>query len=100
MRSSDRDPAQTAEAKAKRVATYVSRRDAARAWELANPGPYDREFYRSAILPHLASVTLPQMMRATGLASGYCWKIRRGERTPHPMNWERLLSISRDVNSD
>jgi predicted KAP-like P-loop ATPase len=27
------------------------------------------------------------MMRATGLSSGYYWKIRHGERIPHPIYW-------------
>jgi len=41
----------------------------------------------------LAGATLPQMMRATGLTSGYCWKIRRGERIPHPMYWGALRGV-------
>lgn len=94
MRGSANDPAQTAEAKAKRVTAYQQRKEAARAWEQANPGPHDPELYRSEILPGLAAVTLPQMMRATGLTSGYCWKIRRGDRMPHPMYWERLRALA------
>lgn len=93
MRSSDRDPAQTDEAKAKRVAAYKSRKDAARTWTKENPGPHDHAVYRAKILPLLARVTLPQMMRATGLTSGYCWKIRRGERIPHPMYWDALRRL-------
>src|SRR6266540_1949881 len=30
---------------------------------------------------------LPDLVRATGLTSGYCWRIRRGDRTPHAMDW-------------
>jgi hypothetical protein len=90
MRSSDQDPAQTNDAKAKRVAAYKARRAAARAWGRKNPGPHDPEVYRTEILPLLAGVTSSRMMRATGLTSGYCWKIRRGERIPHPM-YSRLL---------
>jgi hypothetical protein len=94
MRSSDHDPAQTDDAKAKRVAAYKSRKKAARAWAKKNPGPHDVAFYRAEILPRLATVTLPQMMRATGLTSGYCWKIRRGDRIPHPMYWKALKEIA------
>jgi hypothetical protein len=97
MRSSERDPAQTEEAKTKRVAAYKSRKEGARAWLANNPGPHDPAVYRSEILPGLGSVTLPQMMRATGLSSGYCWKIRRGERIPHPMYWGPLLTLSRSI---
>jgi hypothetical protein len=64
MRSLDHDPAQTDHAKAKRVATYKGRKEAARIWTHANPGPHDPEFYRTDILPELARLTVPQMMRA------------------------------------
>ena len=94
MRDSESDPAQTIEAKAKRVAAYVERKERARAWLHENPGPHDPSAFRSEILPGLASVTLPQMMRAPGLASGYCWKIRRGERIPHPMYWSDLRRLT------
>lgn len=93
MRSSGTDPAQTAEAKAKRVALYVEQKDRARAWLRENPGPHDPAVYRSEVLPGLTKVTLSQMMRATGLTSGYCWKIRRGERIPHPMYWEARRAL-------
>lgn len=36
---------------------------------------------------------MPAMMRATGLSSAYCWKIRKGERTPHPMYWKVLQAL-------
>jgi hypothetical protein len=93
MRGSERDPAQSDDAKAKRVAAYRKRKEAARAWEQDNPGPHDTQAYRAEILPSLAGATLPQMMRATGLTSGYCWKIRRGERIPHPMYWGALRGV-------
>jgi len=102
MRRSEHDPAQSEEAKAKRVAAYRKRKEAARAWERENPGPHHPDAYRLEILPRLAMATLPQTMRATGLTSGYCWRIRRGERIPHPMYWgalhELALSLP-DVNS-
>jgi CRISPR-associated endonuclease Cas1 len=93
MRSSREDPARSPEAKAKRVATNARRREAVLEWERSNPGNHDPEFFRSEILPWLQRATLPQMMRATGLTSGYCWRIRRGDRLPHPMYWEALRSI-------
>jgi CRISPR-associated protein Cas1 len=90
MRASPDDPARSAEAIAKRVATNADRRRVALTWELRNPGPHDPEVFRTDILPGLLKVTLPQMMRATGLTSSYCWRIRNGERIPHPMYWESL----------
>jgi hypothetical protein len=75
------------------VAAYRKRKEAARAWEQGNPGPHDTQAYRAEILPSLAGATLPQMILATGLTSGYCWKIRRGERIPHPMYWGALRGV-------
>lgn len=79
------DPAKSSEAVAKRVAAHAERRKAALAWEEANPGPRDMDSFRREIAPALFDLTLLQMMRATGLSSAYCWRIRRGERVPHPM---------------
>lgn len=94
MRGSPDDPARSAEAVAKRVATNAERRNATLAWERQNPGPRDAEAFRREILPRLQDVTLPQMVRATGLTSSYCWRIRRGERVPHPMYWDSLTGLS------
>lgn len=94
MRASPNDPARTPQAVAKRVATNAIRREAALAWEKEHPGPHDSEVFHRDILPRLADVTLPQMIRATGLTSGYCWKIRRGERIPHPMYWGPLRALA------
>lgn len=94
MRISENDPAQTSEAKAKRAIAYRARKASAREWLARNPGPHDPAIFRAEILPGLAQVTLPKMMRATGLTSGYCWKIPRGERVPHPMYWSALRKIA------
>ncbi len=93
MRASADDPARSPRAVAKRVATNTARREAALAWERENPGPHDAEEFRRDILPALGQVTVPQMMRATGLTSSYCWRIRRGERVPHPMYWDVLREV-------
>lgn len=94
MRHSDNDPAKTPEAIAKRVAKVAQRKDEARVWEMSNPGPYDSETFRNEILPGICEVSLPTMMRATGLTSSYCWRIRRGERIPHPMHWAVLRELA------
>jgi hypothetical protein len=70
------------------------RKEGALAWERENHGPHDVAVYRSEILPHLAQVTLPQIIRATGLTSSYCWR-PAGERVPHPMYWEPLAELIR-----
>jgi hypothetical protein len=95
MRTSPDDPARSAEAIAKRVAAHSKRRTAALAWAAANPGPHDATVFRQEIAPKLSGVTLPANMRATGLSSAYCWRIRRGERVPHPMYWQALRELGR-----
>lgn len=93
MRASADDPARSVEAKTKQVAANTARRAGALAWEKKNPGPHNEEEYRRELLPRLAEITIPRMMQATGLTSSYCWRIKRGERVPHPMYWERLRSV-------
>jgi hypothetical protein len=94
MRSSEADPAQTPEAKAKRVAAFRKRKQTAKEWERANPGPHDREDFVRDVLPGLSNVTLPAMMKATGLSSRYCFQIKRGERVPHAMYWDALRDLA------
>jgi hypothetical protein len=94
LRSSSEDPAQTAEAKAKRAASLAHRVRAAKEWERAHPGPHNRAAFIRDVLPLLDQVTLPAMMKATGLTSGYCFKIKRGKRVPHPMCWEPLQALT------
>lgn len=98
MRASSDDPARSSEAIAKRVATNAERRRSALAWEQRNPGPHDPESFRREVLPGLQTATLPQMMRATGLSSGYCWRIRRGDRVPHPYVLEQSAGRRRGMN--
>ena len=99
MRASDADPARSSEARVKRVETNAERRRAALAWEQGNPGPYDYGAFETQTLRRLQAVTLPQMMKATGLTSGYCWRIRRGDRTPHPMYWEALRNLVQAIGN-
>jgi hypothetical protein len=99
MRSSGEDPAQTAEAKAKRARSLAERTRLAKEWEQANPGHHDRREFTRRILPRLENVTLPAMVKATGLTSGYCLQIKRGTRTPHPMYWSALHSLTQTHRS-
>lgn len=82
-----------AEAKAKRAATLNSRRRAVRAWEQANPGPHNLDVFRRQILPKLAQVTGPQMMRANGPQLCVLPSRSRGDVVPHPMHWGALASL-------
>jgi hypothetical protein len=94
MRGSANDPAQTPEAKGKRQSSVKARIEVRRVWELEHGSKYDRQVFAREILPRLTEATLPQMMRATGLTSGYCWKIKKGQRVPHPMYWAVLRALA------
>jgi len=71
------------------------RNEASAAWKNDHPGVFHRDVFLKEILPSLAEVTLTQMMKATGPSSGYCWKIKRGQRIPHPMHWEALRTFAK-----
>jgi len=97
MRSSAEDPAQTAEAKAKRTLSLAKRARLAKEWGRAHPGPYDRQEFVREIVPRLANVTLPVMMKATGLTSGYCLQIKKGRGPRTRCIGERWRRSTNDV---
>lgn len=97
LRQQGQDPAHGREAATKRAASMTRQNAASAEWELHNERP-DPEIWQTEILPGLASVTLKQMMDATGLSSGYCSMIRQGDKTPHPRHWEPLRDLTSDTN--
>lgn len=50
----------------------------------------DREEARRDVIHELLHCHL----RATGLSVAYCSRIKRGDRTPHPRWWQRLVVIA------
>jgi hypothetical protein len=46
------------------------------------------------IPPLIQGVPLSRLQKATGLSLRYVSLIRRGERTPHPGHWQRLLDTA------
>jgi hypothetical protein len=44
--------------------------------------------------PGLADVSPAEVVRATGLSSGYVRRVKAGQVTPHPMWWELMRQIS------
>ena len=95
MRASPNDPAKSPEAVAKRVAAHAKHRTAALEWERDHPGPHDPQEFKRDVAPWLGGATLAQLMQATGLSSAYCWRIRRGDRVPHPMHWSVLADLAK-----
>jgi hypothetical protein len=89
MRASPDDPARSRAATAKKRDKSRSTSLAMRAWERehgrGDPDVYDRE-----ILPTIQEMTVPQLMKLTGLSQFHCWKVRKGERRLHVRHWEGL----------
>ena len=87
----DRDPRQTPDLRAKREAAISARRQAEAAWEGAGVDP---EFFRSMILPALATVKLSAIVEACGVSKGTASYWRSGKWTPHPSRWPALAELA------
>jgi CRISPR associated protein Cas1 len=87
----DRDPRQTPELRAKRAAAISARRQAEAAWEDAGMDP---EYYRSMVLPALATVKLSAIVEACGVSRGSASTWRAGKRSPHPSHWPALAELA------
>jgi hypothetical protein len=92
LRNQGRDPAHGSETANKRATTVTQQNAKSAAWDQTNQRP-NPETWSQQILPGLANVTLTDMMQATGLSSGYCSMIRRGDKTPHPRHWKPLNDL-------
>jgi CRISPR-associated endonuclease Cas1 len=87
------DPSHGGAAGERRGASRRRRVEEQRAWETANldVSPSTSVFERE-ILPGIRNVPLSDLIRATGLSSGYVSQVRRGEKTPHPRHWPAFRS--------
>ena len=54
---------------------------------------HDPEWFRSDVLPRLASVKLSEIVEAAGLLEGVASDIRRGKWTPHVSTWPALVGV-------
>src|SRR6516225_5219366 len=91
-RKEGRDPAHGATAAQARRDGLAKRRRETREWEKEHGPTSPGEFTRT-VLPHLNHVTVRQMAKATGLSTGYCTMIRRGQYTPRPRHWDALKNL-------
>ena len=89
MRASSDDPARAPEATAKKREKSRSTSLALRAWEREH-GKGDPELYEREILPTIQEMTVPQLMKLTGLSQFHCWKVRKGDRRLHPRHWDAI----------
>jgi CRISPR-associated endonuclease Cas1 len=99
MRAAGRDPAHGGEAARKRAAALSRRREEMKQFEGRGNAVPSREVFEQKILPGLQSVTIPSMVRATGLSRSYCSMIRRGLYVPHARHWEALTCLADQVSS-
>lgn len=95
MRVSPHDPAQSEEARRKRIAKAREMSSTARAWErehgpVAGPSVYERE-----ILPKIQAMSVRRLVSLTGLSEYYLWKIRKGEGRLHARFWERIEAATK-----
>jgi hypothetical protein len=90
MRASPDDPARSLEATAKKREKSRSTSLAMRAWEREH-GRGDPELYGREVLPKIQEMTVPQLIKITGLSQFHCWKVRKGERRLHARHWESVL---------
>jgi CRISPR-associated endonuclease Cas1 len=87
-----RDPTHGGEAARMRAASVLRRKWEAAKWDRQHKRPDPAEFRRE-ILPELRSVSLGQMVKATGLSLIYCSLVRRGVYVPHARHWRALKSL-------
>jgi len=95
-RAEGTDPSHGGSAAAACAVRRVESQRAITEWEAKNPMPPDQAAYSRDVLPRLESVSVPAIVRATGLSYPYCAMIRRGLRVPHPMHWESLAALGND----
>ena len=55
---------------------------------------HDPEWFRSDVLPRLATVKLSEIVEAAGCSKASASDIRRGKWTPHVSIWSALADLS------
>jgi len=92
MRASAQDPAQSEQARRKRIEKAREMSLAARAWERENGPVADPTVYEREILPRIQGMSVRRLVELTGLSEYYLWRVRKGEKRLHARFWERIAS--------
>jgi hypothetical protein len=92
-----RDPTHGETAAARRADNNVQRKYEAREWDERYGKLTDLSAFQRDILPLIQDVPLSRLVRATGLSLRYVSLIRRGEKTPHPRHWQRLVDAGENT---
>jgi hypothetical protein len=94
LRAAGNDPAHGGRAGKERGRRNAQHVAAAKAWQPAHDNEsFTADDFRSEILPKLQSVSLVDIMAATGLSRRYCWLIKTGQRVPHQKHWQTLAKF-------
>ena len=97
MRERGKDPAHGGEAAKKRGQTNASRAQERQEWEAVHgDGVKERKSFVRDILPRLRDVPLSKIVRATGFSKRYASLVRRGEYIPHPMHYDKLVTLVKE----
>jgi CRISPR-associated endonuclease Cas1 len=92
----EKQPGQAREIRQRRGRAIARARSAQEEWKRDHPDASgDREEFRRRVLPGLASVTLSDIMAATGCAKATASSYRSGRTTPHPMFWDELGRLAK-----
>lgn len=93
MRAAGKDPSRTPQARSKLSKSISRRSGAVAAWDREHGERPDPAVFRREIWPGLRQVPLSKIVAATGLSLRYASQIRRGEKVPHPVQWDSLRSL-------
>lgn len=96
-RANGNDPAHSEASNRAKGTRNLQHMQAAEVWEREHGDrneSVDREQFTREILPHLQSVPVRQIQRATGLSLRYVSLIRRGDVIPHLRHWATLAALT------
>jgi CRISPR-associated endonuclease Cas1 len=89
------DPRQTAEIRGRRGGAIAARKRALRdRGDASLPPECDEAWYRTVVLPGLASLKLREIQEAAGCSKSYASDIRSGKYLPHVATWAELAAIA------
>ena len=80
-------------ARAKRNESLSRRMLAIRQWEQEHGTDCDWDLYEREIVPIIETLSAYDLVRITGLSSGYCKEVKRGLKRLHPIHWEVVLGL-------
>jgi CRISPR-associated endonuclease Cas1 len=94
LRTLGQDNRSSAGARAKHRANALRQHRLNTAWEAKQQSIPSRAVFSREILPQLRGVAVATLVRATGLSTASCKRIRKGDLVPHPRHWDAFRKIS------